>query len=67
MISDCELWACANRLVEQHGRSAVSKAGERILELEAARDVEGHSAWVMILERIVKLLREEPAPGERVQ
>jgi hypothetical protein len=37
------------------------------LALEAAEDVEGHITWTLILERIITLLREEPAPGETVQ
>jgi hypothetical protein len=67
ILTDRELWACAHELVEQHGRGAVLKAGERILDLEADGDVAGHTAWMMILERIVKLLRKEPEAGERMQ
>ena len=66
-LTDRELWACANQLVEQHGRGAVIKGGERLLDLEAAGDVEGHNAWVMIRERITKLLREAPGMTKTVQ
>jgi hypothetical protein len=37
------------------------------LDLEAAGDVEGHIAWVTILERITKPLREAPGMTETVQ
>jgi hypothetical protein len=45
MLNDWELWACANRLVEQHGRGAISKAGERILEMTAKGDQAGYMVW----------------------
>ncbi len=66
-LTDWELWACANRLVQQHGRGAISHAGGRILDLAAAGDQEGHATWLAILDRIRKLLDDKPAPGERVQ
>jgi hypothetical protein len=66
-LSEWELWACANQQVKEHGRGALTKAGQRLLELEAAGDVEGHITWTLILERIIKLLRKEPGPGETVQ
>jgi len=66
-ISDWELWAVANRLVEEDGRRAHIEVAERLLELEAAGDVEGHITWLMIGERVTKLLRERPAPREAVQ
>jgi hypothetical protein len=66
-LSDWELWACANHQVKDYGRGALTKAGQRLLELEAAEDVEGHIIWTLILERIITLVREEPGPGERVQ
>jgi hypothetical protein len=66
-VTEWELWACAQQLVKQHGRGAVMKAAERMFEFEAAGDVEGHSAWVMILQRIVKLLRKTSEPGDTVQ
>jgi hypothetical protein len=39
----------------------------RIFELGEAGDKDGHIAWCMIAERVRKLLREKPAPGEAVQ
>jgi hypothetical protein len=67
MLSDWELWACANQLVEQHGQGAPLEAMTRIFELGEAGDKDGHIAWCMIAERVRKLLREKPAPGEAVQ
>jgi hypothetical protein len=66
-LTEWELWACANQLVEQHGTGAVARVGERIRDLEAAGDVAGHSAWMLILERVIKLLQKKPGFGERVQ
>jgi hypothetical protein len=66
-VTEWELWACANQLVKQHGRGALTEAGQRLLELEAAGDVEGHITWTLILERIIELLQEAPKPGERAQ
>jgi hypothetical protein len=67
MLSDWELWACANQLVEQHGRRAPLEAMTRIFELGEAGDKDGHIAWCMIAERVRKLLREKPGPGEKVK
>ena len=66
-MTEWELWACANQLVKQHGRGAIGKAGERILDLAAERDQEGHATWLAILDRINKLLKDTPDAGERVQ
>jgi hypothetical protein len=66
-LNDLELWAVANRLVGGHGRRAHLNVAERLLELEAAGDVDGHIAWLMIGERVTKLLRDKPAPGEVLQ
>jgi hypothetical protein len=39
----------------------------RIHELGEVGDKDGHIAWCMIAERVRKLLREKPGPGEKVQ
>jgi hypothetical protein len=54
-------------MVKEHCRGALTVAGQRLLELEAAGDVESHIAWTLILERILKLLRKGPGPWESVQ
>jgi hypothetical protein len=66
VISDWELWACANKLVEQHGRDAPKEAFERRLELEGQGDETGAQVWALIAERSVQLLRE-PKQGEQRQ
>jgi hypothetical protein len=66
MVTEWELWACANQLVGQHGRRAQLKIAERLLELEVAGDVEGHCTCIPTSERVTKLLREKPAPDEAV-
>ena len=67
MLRDWELWACANQLVEQHGRGAITNAGEPILAMVAEGDQEGHANWLAILSRINQLLRDTPHAGERLQ
>jgi hypothetical protein len=52
VLSDWKLWASANRLVGQHGWSGHLTVVERLLELEATGDVEGHIAWIMISQRV---------------
>lgn len=66
-LSDWELWACSNQLVEQHGTGAVLVATTRVFELGEAGDKDGHIAWCMISDRVRKLLREKPGQGETVQ
>ena len=64
MISEWELWACANELVKQHGRGAVKHAGTRRLELEAGGDEAGAVTWGLITIKVVELLRA-PKEGEQ--
>jgi hypothetical protein len=67
VLSDWELWACANQLVDQHGRGAITEAGERILAMVAEGDQDGHATWLAILSRMNQLLRDKPNVEERVQ
>ena len=64
MLSEWELWACANELVKQHGRSAVLRAGERRLDLETQGDEQGAITWGLILIKIIELLKE-PQEGDQ--
>lgn len=56
MISDRELWACANKVLEMHGGDARKFVASRIAELTAKGDVEGAKAWLDIEARLARLL-----------
>lgn len=53
-----ERWACAQTLIRQHGRRAVSHANFRIADRGEAGDQAGVEVWLDILKKIVILLRE---------
>jgi hypothetical protein len=52
MIEDREIWACANLLIRRHGDNAWSVASRRADELLAQGEMDGHRAFVRILNRI---------------
>jgi hypothetical protein len=64
MISNWELWACANEVLRQYGAGAASHAAERRAALEAAGDEDGRRTWVAIGDRLDELGRTVAAPGE---
>lgn len=45
MLSDWELWACANRVLQSHGKNASLHAAEQIEALTRAGDADGARAW----------------------
>lgn len=55
MITDWELWACANEAIRQHGGGALAHADERMAALLAAGDEAGALTWTAIRERIERL------------
>lgn len=46
--SEWELWACANELLRQHGREAISYAEERTCALMLKRNGEAVVTWGLI-------------------
>jgi hypothetical protein len=56
ILSDWELWACANEYVRQHGFDAPIHAAMRADELEARCDLDGARNWRLIVDRIGQLL-----------
>ena len=54
MISEWELWACANRVLQTHGASAALHAAEQIGALVLQGDAEGVRTWQAIAERIAQ-------------
>jgi hypothetical protein len=55
MISDRELWACANKMIQMHGLDAGFHAATRADELLASGDLDGQRTWKLILARIEEL------------
>lgn len=55
MLSDWELWACANRVLQSHGKNASLHAAEQIEALTRAGDADGARAWRAIARRIAQL------------
>jgi len=61
MLTEWELWACANHYVEKHDDDAAIIAAMRADELLEEGDLEGVRNYHAIVRRIHKLL--EPATG----
>lgn len=58
MISDWEIWACANEAIRQHGADAPIFAAMRADELFEQGDDDGARTWRLIVDRIGRLLDE---------
>ena len=54
-LSDRELWACANMVVEQHGGQTFVFVAERIGALALAGDEAGIAIWKAIAARIEQM------------
>ena len=61
MLSDWELWACANEVVRQHGDRAPFVAAVRVAEATDQGDTAGVETWRRIASRIEAL--EQGAVG----
>jgi hypothetical protein len=55
MLSDWELWACANEAMVQYGDQAPFVAAVRVAELSNQGDREGVATWRHIASRIEAL------------
>ncbi len=55
MLSEWELWACANRVLQTHGDDAALYAAEQIGALVLEGDAEGVRTWQAIAARIAQL------------
>lgn len=62
MLSDWELWACANQVLKMHGEDAPRHVAERIGALALEGDAEGVATWKAIARRLSQLagLTAEP-------
>ena len=55
VISDRELWACANQVINHHGPDVDAFIAERMRALAAAGDAAGTRTWLAIAERVDRL------------
>ncbi|MEI6641934.1 MAG: hypothetical protein WCL10_07830 [Novosphingobium sp.] len=55
MLSDWELWACANQVMKAQGDKAAHYVAEQIGALALAGDQEGINTWQAIARRIAEL------------
>lgn len=61
MVTEWELWACANTMHRNHGSGAPAAIAERIETLAREHDTAGVATWRAIAERYARLMA---APGE---
>lgn len=54
-MTDWELWACGNQMLDQHGDDAAVQAALRADALLEASDRRGHEVWCAIVRKIEKL------------
>ena len=63
MISEWELWACANQILKIHGDKSSLYIAEQIGALALAGDHDGIDTWKAIAHRLAGLLGLDTAPG----
>jgi hypothetical protein len=56
ILSDWELWACANETVKQHGEGAPIFAATRADKLLEEANLDGAHNWLLIRDRIEQML-----------
>jgi len=66
MISDREIWQCAQVMVKRYGDDAANQAAARANKRAAEGDDDGCVAWIRITRAIVKLQAKVAANGEAV-
>lgn len=62
-ISDRELWACANQVLNHHGPDADRFIADRMTALVSAGDEAGIKTWLAVAER-VRSLRDLGGAGK---
>jgi hypothetical protein len=63
ILSDWELWACANETLKQHGEEAALSAATRADALLEKGDQDGVHNWLLIIDRIEQLLASPIGPA----
>ena len=61
-LSDRELWACAQKVLDMHGTDAELHAALRADELLESGDIDGQRVWLTILARIEEWRSEHLPP-----
>lgn len=56
ILTEWELWACANEQIRQHGEDAATRSAMRADELEQGGDLDGARNWRLIVHRVQELL-----------
>lgn len=65
MLSDWELWACANQVMKAQGDKVAHYVAEQIGTLALAGDEEGIKTWQAIARRITELSNQiGPTPRQ---
>ena len=59
MLSEWELWACANQVLNTHGEKAPLHVAEQIGTLALAGDEAGIATWQGIAKRIAGLMGKD--------
>jgi hypothetical protein len=59
-VSTWEIWACASKMMAQHGDNAVLQAAMNADLLLKKGDLDGHQAWLAIMRRIKELEQTVP-------
>ena len=64
-MTDWELLACANQMLDQHGEDAAVQAAMRADALLETNDQRGHAVWCAIVRNIEKLTDNVGAGSSR--
>ena len=56
MISEWEIWACAQQQIKRHGEGAIKVIAKRVAELALLGDAEGATTWRAVAERVDHLM-----------
>lgn len=59
MLSEWELWACANQVLKTHGEKAPLHVAEQIGAMALAGDEAGIATWQAIAKRIAGLMGKD--------
>ncbi len=59
MLSDWELWACANQVLKTHGENAPLHVAEQIGALALVEDETGITTWQAIAKRVAELMDKD--------
>lgn len=59
MLSNWELWACANQVLQTHGENAPLHVAEQIGALALIEDEAGIATWKAIAKRVAELMGKD--------